>query len=192
MLVPMDLRNLIPEDHPCYFIKNVVDQIDCSEANRDFRDKPGEPAYPREMLLRLVLMSVFDGGLSSREIERRTRTDIAYMYLAGMQKPVYRTILRFKVDYPDLIDEAFKTTLKIAKEEDLIKIHHFSLDGTKFKAKTSKNNLTNEQQLKIMKNHLEESIKLDQEEDMELGEESGNSIPESLTNKEKFQNCRKN
>lgn len=25
MLVPMDLRNLIPEDHPCYFIKNVVD-----------------------------------------------------------------------------------------------------------------------------------------------------------------------
>ena len=27
MLVPMDLRNLIPEDYPCYFIKNVVDQI---------------------------------------------------------------------------------------------------------------------------------------------------------------------
>ena len=26
--------------------------------------------------LELVLMSVFDGGLSSREIERRTRTDI--------------------------------------------------------------------------------------------------------------------
>ena len=40
MLVPMDLRNLIPEDHPCYFIKNVVDQIDCSEANQEFRDKP--------------------------------------------------------------------------------------------------------------------------------------------------------
>ena len=187
MLIPMDLRNLIPGDHPCYFIKNVVDQIDCSEANKEFRDKPGEPAYPREMLLRLVLMSVFDGGLSSREIERRIRTDIAYMYLAGMQKPVYRTILRFKLDYPDLIDEAFKTTLKIAKEEDLIKIHHLSLDGTKIKAKTSMKNITNEQQLKIMKEHLEESIKLDQEEDSELGEESGNSVPESLTNKEKFQ-----
>lgn len=35
MLVPLDLRNLIPEDHPCYFIKNVVDLIDCSKA------KPG-------------------------------------------------------------------------------------------------------------------------------------------------------
>ncbi|WP_400197259.1 transposase [Methanobrevibacter smithii] len=171
MLVPMDLRNLIPEDHPCYFIKNVVDQIDCSQANRVFADRPGEFAYPRELLLRLILMSVFDGGLSSREIERKTRTDIAYMYLAGMQHPSYRTIARFKVDYPDLIDESFKTTIKIAKEEDLVKIHHVSLDGTKIKAKTSMNKLT-KQQLKIMKQHLKESIELDEEEDMELGEES--------------------
>ena len=176
MLVPMDLRNLIPEDHPCYFIKNVVDQIDCSQANRVFADKPGEFAYPRELLFRLILMSVFDGGLSSREIERKTRTDIAYMYLAGMQHPSYRTIARFKVDYPDLIDESFKTTIKIAKEEDLVKIHHVSLDGTKIKAKTSMNKLTNEQQLKIMKQHLKESIELDEEEDMELGEESGKDV----------------
>ena len=33
MLVPMDLRKLIPEDHLCYFIKNVLDLIDCSKAN---------------------------------------------------------------------------------------------------------------------------------------------------------------
>ena len=36
MLVSMDLSNLIPEGHPSYFIKNVVDQIDCSEANKEF------------------------------------------------------------------------------------------------------------------------------------------------------------
>ena len=98
------------------------------------------------------------------------------MYLAGMQHPSYRTIARFKVDYPDLIDESFKTTIKIAKEEDLVKIHPVSLDGTKIKAKTSMNKLTNEQQLKIMKQHLKESIELDEEEDMELGEESGKDV----------------
>ena len=186
MLVPMDLRNLIPEDHPCYFIKNVVDLIDCSKANNEFRGKPGEFAYPRELLLRLILMSVFDGGLSSREIERKTRTDIAYMYLAAMEHPSYRTIARFKVDYSDLIDEAFKTTIKIAKDNDLIKIHHLSMDGTKIKAKTSINKLTDENQIKIMKEHLQKSIERDQQEDEELGDESGNSVPESLTDKEKF------
>ena len=30
----LDLRNLIPKDHPRYFIKNVVDLIDCSKEIR--------------------------------------------------------------------------------------------------------------------------------------------------------------
>lgn len=54
-----------------------------------------------------------------------------------MEKLSYRTIVRFNVDYVDLIDEAFKTTIKIAKENDLIKIYRVSLDGTKIKAKTA-------------------------------------------------------
>ena len=52
----MDLMKLIPKAQPYYFIKNGVDQIDCSETNREFADSPGEFAYPRELLLRLVLM----------------------------------------------------------------------------------------------------------------------------------------
>ena len=77
MLVPMDLSNLIPEGHPCYFIKNVVDQIDCSEANKEFFViSLVNLLILVKYCLGLVWMSVFDGGLSSREIERRTRTDI--------------------------------------------------------------------------------------------------------------------
>jgi len=75
-------------------------------------------------------------------------------------------IARFKVEYSDLIDEAFKTTIKIAKDNDLIKIHHLSLDGTKIKAKTSINKLTDENQIKIMKEHLQKSIERDQQEDV--------------------------
>ena len=43
--------------------------------------------------------------------------------LVGMQKPFYQ-ILRFELDYPNLVDNAFKKTLKAVKEENLIKIHH--------------------------------------------------------------------
>ena len=129
--------------------------------NQEFRGKPGEFAYPRELLLRLILMSVFDGGLSSREFDKKTRTGIAYMYLEAMEKPPYQTIVRFKVEYSDLIDKAFKTTIKIAKDNDLIKIYHLSLNGTKIKVKTSISKLTDENQIKIMKEHLKKSIELD-------------------------------
>ena len=37
-----------------------------------------------------------------------------------------------------------------------------------------------------MKEHLEKSIERNQQEDEELGDESGNSVPESFTCKEKF------
>ena len=83
------------------------------------------------------------------------------MYPAAMEKPSYRTIARFKVEYSDLIDEAFKTTTKLQKYNDLIKIHNLSLDGTKIKSKISVNKLTDESQIKIMKEHLEKSIELD-------------------------------
>ena len=114
-------------------------------------------------------MSVFDEELSSRKIERKTRADIAYMYLATMEKPPYRTST-IKVEYTDLIDEAFKTTIKITKDNNLIKIHHLSLEETKIKAKTSINKLTDEKQIKIMKNPLQKSIEMDQEENEELSD----------------------
>ena len=34
LLVPLDLRDLIPKDHPCYFIQNVVDQMDFSKVEK--------------------------------------------------------------------------------------------------------------------------------------------------------------
>ena len=33
-----------------------------------------------------------------------------------MEKPYYKIIAKFKVDYSDLFEDAFKTTVKIAKE----------------------------------------------------------------------------
>lgn len=108
LLVPLDLRNLIPKDHPCYFIKNVVDTMDFTEVHKKFQGKPGESAYSRAMLLRVVLMGAYDGGLSSRQLEEQVNTNIAYMYLAGMQKPDFRTFARFKEQNRELIDQAFK------------------------------------------------------------------------------------
>nr|WP_302578573.1 transposase [Methanobrevibacter arboriphilus] len=146
LLVPVDLCDLIPDDHPCYLVKNVVDMIDFKNIDNKYRFSAGGHAYSHKMLLRLVLMGSFDGGLSGRELERRSRTDVSYIYLAGMQKPDFRTINRFKVEEKNLINEAFKKTILIAKEKDLVKINHIAIDGTKIKAKASHNNITNEKQ----------------------------------------------
>ncbi|WP_288267168.1 IS1182 family transposase [uncultured Methanobrevibacter sp.] len=187
LLVPLDLRDLIPKDHPCYFIQNVVDQMDFSKVDANYCYKAGKPAYSRKMLLRLVLMGAFDGGLSGREVAAKAATDVSYMYLAGMEKPDFRTINRFKVDHAELIDDAFKTTVLMAKELDLVKLKHIAIDGTKIKAKASINNLTNQEQIDLLKDILKKSIELDEEEDEILGDESGNSVPKELIDKKSFE-----
>lgn len=187
LLIPLDLRDLIPKDHPCFFIKNVVDTMDFTEIHKKYEGKPGESAYSRAMLLRVTLMGAFDGGLSSRELEEQVNTNIAYMYLAGMQKPDFRTFARFKQHNGDLINQAFIKSIEIAREADLIKLHKIAFDGTKIKAKSSLNNITDKEQLKILKDNLKRSIELDEEEDELFGDESGNSAPNSLINKKEFQ-----
>ena len=109
---------------------------------KKFEGKPGESAYFRVMLFRVTLMGVFDGGLSSRGLEEQVNTNIAYMYLAGMQKPDFRTFARFKEQNRDLINQAFIKSIKMAKEENLVKLHKIGFDGTKIKVKSSLNNIT--------------------------------------------------
>ena len=37
LLIPLDLRKLIPKDYPCYFIQNVVDEIDFSKVDLNLK-----------------------------------------------------------------------------------------------------------------------------------------------------------
>lgn len=186
LLIPINLKEIIPEDHPCYFIENVANRIDCSELNKQFEGNPGESAYPRQMLLRVTLLSIFEGGMSGRELEARIQTDVAYMYLAGMQKPYYRTLARFKKENKELLDEAFELSVKIAKEEGLVKLFKIAVDGTKIKAKASLNNITDKKLIQVLKKAIKESIEQDEEEDLLYGEETGNTVPKSLIDKESF------
>ena len=186
LLIPINLKDIIPEDHPCYFVENVANRIDCSELNKQFEGKPGESAYPRQMLLRVSLMSMFEGGMSGRDLEAKIQTDVGYMYLAGMQRPDYRTLARFKKEHKEILEEAFELSVKIAKEEGLVKLLKIGIDGTKIKAKASINNMTNKEIIQILKNALQESIKKDEEEDLLYGEETGNTVPKTLIDKETF------
>ncbi|MBN1166476.1 MAG: transposase [Methanospirillaceae archaeon] len=53
------------------------------------------------MLIKVLFYATFQGVFSSREIENKLHTDTAYLYLAAMQKPTYRTISRFRTRFFD-------------------------------------------------------------------------------------------
>ena len=61
----------------------MVDLIDCSKANQEFRGNPGEFAYPRELLLRLILMSVSMEDSLQEKLKENTYRHCIYVYCSN-------------------------------------------------------------------------------------------------------------
>ncbi len=55
----------------------------------------GAPAYDPRMMLKLLLYSYSIGVTSSREMERRCVTDVAFRFLSANATPDYRSIRVF-------------------------------------------------------------------------------------------------
>ena len=60
-LFPPSIADLIDENHICNLVAAVVACIDVSGVENRYRSGPGNPAYPRRMLLRLLVQAAIDG-----------------------------------------------------------------------------------------------------------------------------------
>ncbi len=54
--------------------------IDVREIEAKYRDQPGNPAYPRRMLLRLLVQAAIDGVWSSRKIDKLAHENVRMEY----------------------------------------------------------------------------------------------------------------
>ncbi len=184
-LVPRRVTDFIPENHICYFVANLVEELDFKKIDQKYRHTKGKAAYSRRMLLRIVIMASVDGVFSSRRIARLAEENVVYMYLSGMDKPDFHTICRFKIECAEQIEDAFKMTVNVAKKIGMVQLNHIAIDGTKIKANASSANLVNKEEIKTIREILKKGIETDKEEDKIYGDKRGDEVPPELTNREK-------
>lgn len=185
-LFPPRITDFIPKNHICNLIIEIITKIDISEVEKKFKSQPGNPAYPRRMLLRILVQAAIDGVWSSRKIDKLTHENVIYMYLAGNEKPDFRTICNFRRENEELMEEVFKKTVTLAKSMKILKLGHLSTDGTKIKANASNNYTLSEEELKRVRDIIDKGIKIDEEEDSLYGDKRGDELPPELDTKEKI------
>ena len=185
-LFPPSINDFIPENHICNLIIAIIANIDVSKAEEKFKSQPGNSAYPRRMLLRLLVQAAIDGIWSSRKIDKLAHENVIYMYLAGNEKPNFRTICNFRKDNKELIKDVFEETVALAKSMKILELGYLSTDGTKIKANASNNNSLSEEQLKRLQDIIEKGIKIDEEEDKIYGDKRGDELPPELDTHEKI------
>src|SRR5262245_34200425 len=190
LLLPPSLHDWLPEDHLVYFLSDVVDQLDLSAIIATYAgDRGGQPPYHPAMMVKLLLYAYCVGVPSSRKIEERTHTDIAFRVLAAGHHPDHDTIAAFRRRHLQALAALFVQVLALCRQAGLVKLGCVALDGTKVRANASKHKAMSYSRMVEAEARLQAEVDellrraeaADEEEDSRHGRgRRGDELPEEL------------
>jgi transposase len=167
---------MIPEDHICYLVESIVESLDHTTFDMKYSGA-GHPAYHPRILLKILIMGVLDRVRSSRRLAKNARENVVYIYLSEKLTPDFRTISDFRKDNSDIVKEAFRHTVTLAREEGLLDVTHLSTDGTKIRANASRRRVLSREEIEYISGFVDEELyewaRQDEIEDREYGELRG-------------------
>lgn len=110
------------------------------------------------------------------------------MYTAKLNCPNFRVLSDFRKQHGEFFKECFRQTVQLAMEMGLVSLGHVSLDGSKFKANSSKykamsygNLKQQEQKLMVEVDSLIAQAKAcDEEEDARYQDKTGDELPADI------------
>ncbi|MBW2741601.1 MAG: IS1182 family transposase [Deltaproteobacteria bacterium] len=191
-LLPLRLERFVPENHIARILNDVIEAVDTTAIESTYSED-GSPAYHPRLMLKILLYGYMINIRSSRNIQKMTCTDTAFMYLAAMQQPDFRTICRFRASHLDSIKDVFAQVVIVCKDMGMLGAGKVSIDGTKIKAsasvRQSKDVDALDKEINKIRNEidkiLEESIEIDEEEDEKYGDSTPYQMPEEFVDKKK-------
>ena len=193
LLFPASVGDYLPKDHLAHVVDEAVDEIDLTPYYKKISDV-GNPAYHPALMVKILFYGYATKTYSSRKIEEKTHTDVAFIYLAGMQKPDFKTISEFRRRNIEELNNSFVDIVQICHRLGMTKLGKISLDSKVMKANASATRTQDEKQLikerkvieKAIKEYLEKANQIDEEEDKKYGpDKRGNELPEDIRDKEK-------
>lgn len=137
-LLPPDMRDWLPDDHLVWFLLETIELLDTKAFHEGRRlGGAGAAGYDPDMLLALLIYAYCQGVRSSRQIETRCTTDVAFRVLCAQDVPDHATIARWRAEYQDAFQSLFTQVLLVAATAGLARFGTVAIDGTKIAANAS-------------------------------------------------------
>ncbi len=92
LLLPPSLRERLPDDHPVYFVNDLVETLDLEPMLSTYDEERGFPPYHPMLMTKLIVYGYVRGVRSSRKVQRACLEDVAFRVLAVGQSLDFRTI----------------------------------------------------------------------------------------------------
>ena len=182
-LIPPSESELIGETDLVKVVNRVVDSLNLKDLERKFSGG-GCPSYHPVMMLKVLIYSYSQKVYSSREIAKRLKRDLHFMWLSGRQNPDFRTINRFRGEYfKTHLPKVFAEVTLLLLEKGYVKGSEFFVDGTTLEADANQHKMVWKKNTQRYKKNIQDKISKILEEVEELNKEEdeyydGEDLPE--------------
>ena len=136
-LLPPSVREVLGEDHVCFFLHRTVEQLDLSGFETGYVEE-GRAAYHPALLLKVWLYAYVLGVGGSRRLEQRIKEDLAFRYLAAGAAPDHWTLNDFRRRHARALNDVFTQVVEIARSLGLGRLGHVAIDSTRIAANASR------------------------------------------------------
>jgi transposase len=171
-LVPPSLTEWLPVEHPVFFVIEVIKDL-APDLKAFHRRKAlggsGRAAYDPMMLVTLLVYASWQGVRSSRQIEARCHTDVAFRIICAQDPPDHSTISRFRKVTAAAFTDLFAQILLLCAGEGMGQFGKVAIDGTKIAANASKStNVTLARARQIARAEVEAGLAADADPDADV------------------------
>ena len=187
MLLPVDMRDWVPEDDLVHFIIEAVHRLPLENFQINHRGT-GDRQFSPHMMLALLIYSYANGLFSSRKIEDATHRNLAVRYLTGDTHPDHDTICKFRRENFNAFSKAFVSVLELAKELKLLKLGNVAIDGTHIKANASIDQNVTYERAQEIREQLQQDVAdlLEQAETADKNDQESQKLPKEIARREKL------
>lgn len=132
-LLPPSVRDVLGEEHLCFFVHRAVERLDLREFEPGYSEE-GHPAYPPALLLKVWWYAYALGVTSSRRLEQRIREDLAFRYWAAGAQPDFGALNEFRKRHGRAINDGFTPVVELARSLGLGQLGQVAIDSTRIAA----------------------------------------------------------
>jgi len=134
-LLPPSIEELVPKEHLVRLVSEVIDEMGIEKLLRKYQTGGGASRYHPVMMTKVCVYGYMTKVCSSRMLAKAVRENILFMWLAGNQKPDFRTLNDFRGKMlKEVMEEIFVTAVKMLAAKGYVKLENYFVDGTKIES----------------------------------------------------------
>jgi transposase len=134
-LIPPSVDELIPANHLVRLVSEVIDQMGIERLSRKYQRGGGTSRYHPDLMTKLFVYGYMTKVCSSRMPAKGAREHVLFMWLAGGQRPDFRTPNEFRGKLlQGVMEEICVTAVKMLKAKGYSKLENYFVDGTKIES----------------------------------------------------------